>query len=531
MGVAPAIDLTAGQRRTVLALLNRHLPNTIVWAYGSRVKWTSHPASDLDLVAFAKPEQSPRVSELREAFDESNLPFRVDLFVWDDVPESFRKRIETAHVVLARKERSVCNEWPMVTLGTCASLVGDKVAPADCGDLPYIGLEHIGQGTLSLLGTGTAQDVESTKTAFRAGDILFGKLRPYFRKVVRAYFDGICSTDIWVVRPRSEVDAAYLFYLLASKLLIDFANQGTEGTRMPRAKWEQVSRFPVRLPPISEQCAIAQVLGTLDDKIELNRRTGETLEGAISALFKSWFVDFDPVRAKANGRGAKFGWPQEAADLFPKKVDCRTGIPMRWRWWRLDELAALSRVSVSPFRHPEATFEHYSIPAYDAGRQPVVENGSRIRSNKTLIPKGAVLVSKLNPSIPRVWVPDCRGNVTKITSTEFLVFVPKAGLGRGLLSIILSDSTFQQKLQSMATGTSRSHQRVSPSDVVGLECVTGEPEVFAAFDSFVGPLVEHQVLKRRESRTLASLRDTLLPKLLSGEIRIRDAEKIAETAT
>ena len=81
MGATPAIDLTAGQRQTVLALLSRHLPNTAVWACGSRAKWTSHPASDLDLVVFAETEQAARVAELREAFDENNLPFRVDLFV------------------------------------------------------------------------------------------------------------------------------------------------------------------------------------------------------------------------------------------------------------------------------------------------------------------------------------------------------------------------------------------------------------------------------------------------------------------
>ena len=122
MGVSSAIDLTAGQLRMVLSLLNRHLPNTTVWAYGSRVQWTSHPASDLDLVAFAKPKQSARVAKLREAFDESNLPFRVDLFVWDDMPEGFRKLIETEHAVLARKERRVHNEWPMVTLGDCIEI-------------------------------------------------------------------------------------------------------------------------------------------------------------------------------------------------------------------------------------------------------------------------------------------------------------------------------------------------------------------------------------------------------------------------
>ena len=101
-----AIDITAEQRKTVLALLARHLPNTTAWVYGSRVKWTARPESDLDLVVFAKPEQERRVSDLREAFEESNLPFRVDLFVWDEVPEQFRKQIEAEHVVLVERRRA-----------------------------------------------------------------------------------------------------------------------------------------------------------------------------------------------------------------------------------------------------------------------------------------------------------------------------------------------------------------------------------------------------------------------------------------
>ena len=113
-----AIDITAEQRKTVLALLARHLPNTTAWVYGSRVKWTARPESDLDLVVFAKPEQERRVSDLREAFEESNLPFRVDLFVWDTVPEQFRKTIEAEHVVLVEKEEQrVARDWHETTLG------------------------------------------------------------------------------------------------------------------------------------------------------------------------------------------------------------------------------------------------------------------------------------------------------------------------------------------------------------------------------------------------------------------------------
>ena len=105
MGVDQAIDITAAERKIILELLDRYLPGTPAWVYGSRVKWTSRPKSDLDLVVFATPQQQRQVGDLREAFEESNLPFRVDLFVWDEAPESFREQIETEHVVLVDTHR------------------------------------------------------------------------------------------------------------------------------------------------------------------------------------------------------------------------------------------------------------------------------------------------------------------------------------------------------------------------------------------------------------------------------------------
>lgn len=175
-------------------------------------------------------------------------------------------------------------EWQDTTLGACAILVRDLVSPTTCGNVPYVGLEHIGKGTFSLLGTGSANDVESTKAVFCAGDILFGKLRPYFRKVVRPGFGGICSTDIWVMRPATGVDPGYLLCLLASRDLADYATQGAEGTRMPRANWKHVSRFPVALPPPSEQRAIARVIDSLSARIDLHRRMGETLAGVVGTV-------------------------------------------------------------------------------------------------------------------------------------------------------------------------------------------------------------------------------------------------------
>ena len=118
MGVDRAIDITAKQRKIVTDLLERHLPDTAAWIYGSRVKWTARPQSDLDMVVFATPEQNGRVSDLREAFEESNLPFRVDLFVWDAVPEQFRKQIKSEHVVLVESgARDLVGEWPTDRFG------------------------------------------------------------------------------------------------------------------------------------------------------------------------------------------------------------------------------------------------------------------------------------------------------------------------------------------------------------------------------------------------------------------------------
>ncbi len=181
------------------------------------------------------------------------------------------------------------------TFGECATEVRDKVQPEGANGARYIGLEHIEQGTLHLNGFGSANDVSSTKSKFSKGDILFGKLRPYFRKVVRAPFDGVCSTDIWVVRSTNGIDQGFLYYWMASQEFVDFSMQGSEGTKMPRAKWSHVSRHQVPFFTEDEQKAIAHILGSLDDKIELNRRMNGTLEAMAQALFKSWFIDFDPV--------------------------------------------------------------------------------------------------------------------------------------------------------------------------------------------------------------------------------------------
>src|SRR5581483_4839052 len=189
-----------------------------------------------------------------------------------------------------------------------------------------------------------------------------------------------------IVRANSRASTRFLAYVLAHADVSGYLT----GSTMPKLTQANMNRIPLAAPPVDEQRAIAGVLGALDGKIELNRRTNETLEAIARALFKSWFVD------SANGlKTAKFS-----------------------------TIAMLSRGAINPSDSPQEIFEHYSIPAYDERRMPVAEFGTAIKSNKFVVPLDCVLLSKLNPRIPRVWMPDVARERRAVSSTEFLVLRP-----------------------------------------------------------------------------------------------------------
>ena len=277
------------------------------------------------------------------------------------------------------------------------------------------------------------------------------------------------------------VNPRYASYFLGHPHIREWIVRHAHGATMPNLNTSILSACPFVIPPKKEQYAIAHILGTLDDKIELNRRMNETLEAMARALFKSWFVDFDPVRAKMEGRDT--GLPNNIADLFPDRmVDSKLGeIPEGWRIFRLDELADHHTQSMMPSANPDMEFEHFSIPAHDAGQMPAIDRGADIKSNKIVIPPDAVLLSKLNPEIPRVWMPDVRNGGLQICSTEFLAFTPRSSANRSLLFSLFTDTTFRTTLQSMVTGTSKSHQRASPKVLKKSDVLSGTPGLFDRF--------------------------------------------------
>lgn len=249
----------------------------------------------------------------------------------------------------------------------------------------------------------------------------------------------------------------------------------------------------------------------------------ETLEAMAQAIFKDWFVDFGPTRAKMEGRA-----PYLAPDiwsLFPDRLDDE-GKPEGWGFFRLTDLAVHHKQGMSPSDAPDIEFEHFSLPAYDSGKSPAIDLGSTIKSNKTTVPDGAVLLSKLNPEIERVWIPEPAVDRRQVCSTEFLVFIPTDLSARSLLYGLFTEDGFRAMLQSMVTGTSKSHQRISPPSLLEREVLVGSRTAFALYEKIVGKTIERVLANRAESRTLAATRDLLLPRLMSGEIRVTAAEKI-----
>ncbi len=271
---------------------------------------------------------------------------------------------------------------------------------------------------------------------------------------------------------------------------------------------KEIRQIPLPWPPEEERIAITRILSALDDKIELNRRMNETLEAIARALFKSWFVDFDPVRAKAEGRDP--GLPKPLADLFPDAFqDSEMGeIPKGWKVGRLDDVLVLQRgfdlpaPSRSPGRYPviaasgpNGTHDHFMArgPGVTTGRSGVL--GAVFFVHEDFWP--------LNTSL---WVKQFKQSTPSyayhlLRRLDFAIF--NAG--------------------SAVPTLNRNH-------VHSLPAIIPSPRLIEVFDSLVVPSMKRQRVGEQESLSLAAIRDTLLPKLISGELCARDAERMVEAS-
>ena len=549
MGLNQAIDITAERRKIILALLGKYLPNTTAWVYGSRVKWTARPQSDLDLVMFATPEQRVRVGELREAFEESNLPFRVDLFVWDEVPELFRIQIEAEHVVLVeREEQELTGEWRETVYGRfpsefvedCLANLCDQANGVQTGPFgsqlhkkdyvsvgtPIITVEHLGDNRILHEGVPRVSDHDRerlSKYILRDGDIVFSRVGSVDRRALvnKAENGWLFSGRCLRVRPDpSKIDSGYLSYFFGLPAFKEHIRAIAVGATMPSLNTLILSNIPVPHPrSLNEQRAIAHILGTLDDKIELNRRMNETLEAMARALFRSWFVDFEPVRAKMEGRDT--GLPKHVADLFPDRlVQSEIGkIPEGWHAVSLPEM-----IEVNPSRYlPKGEIAPYlsmaNMPTKGHAPDTVIDRpyGSGMRFTN-----GDTLVARITPCLENgktAYVNFLPDDGIGWGSTEYIVMRPKPPLPNEFAYCLARSAGFRKfSIQNM-TGTS-GRQRVPAKAFSALLIPAPSKGVAEKFGHFVQPLIARVRDSVQESHTLASLRRALLPKLISGDLRV-----------
>lgn len=184
------------------------------------------------------------------------------------------------------------DNWNKKKLGDIAFEVRKTFEPNGNNSVPYVGLKHISKGDLHLIGSGDSSDTKSKKRKFKKGDILFGSLRPYFRKVARPSFNGVCSTDITVIRSKDGTNQSFLNYLIASQDFIDHSDKISSGSRMPRANWKVLEESEWKIPDIKTQQKIASILSAFDDLIENNTRRIEILEEMARRIYREWFVYF-----------------------------------------------------------------------------------------------------------------------------------------------------------------------------------------------------------------------------------------------
>jgi len=343
--------------------------------------------------------------------------------------------------------------------------------------------------------------------------------------------DAAFNQDVKAVLPKAGLSPRFLPYLLVGNHdrlheRVDAAGHGTG-----RLNTDEILSLPVHVPNSQQQDGIANIGEAMNLRIHNLRQKNATLEAIAQALFKSWFVDFDPVRAKAEGREPQ-GMDAATVALLPSEFeDSELGpIPKGWRRISFGDVATLSKGSVSPMAAPAREFLHYSLPAFDAGQRPLIEQGESIKSNKTPVPSGAVLVSKLNPHIPRVWFV---GDVGKdaVCSTEFLVWTPKPGVGSAFVYALAASPAFNSAMRQLVTGTSNSHQRVRPGQLAEVQAAVISDDALTEFEAIVTPMLRQIDHNRRLAATLAETRDIFLPRLISGRLRLPEAEREIEAAT
>ena len=294
-----------------------------------------------------------------------------------------------------------------------------------------------------------------------------------------------------LIRSNGKVTQKFLGYALKAHqwevLQLDEGSTGQTELNRDRLLDEIMINYPVSF---DEQNAIVGTLESIDRKLIVNKEINDNLEQQAQAIYHERFETASPD-------------------------DLHSG----WRTVTLGEVATILNKSFNPLKEPEMLLEHYSIPAFDEARFPVFDLSTSIKSNKFIIDASCFMISKLNPTTKRVWKPYClTGNA--VCSTEFIVYKAKDKTITDFLYSVIDSNSFSDFMCSHVTGSTGSRQRTTPSDTLSYELILPSEDDLAEFQSLVSPMYAQIRINAIENDRLKRLRDSLLPKLMFGEIDV-----------
>ena len=532
------IDIRADHLRIVHDVLTRHLPDGVrVWAFGSRATWATKDSSDLDLALEGDGEIPARsLVALESAFEDSDLPYAVDVVDVKRIGEQFREIVAKQRVPLPENASSHSTDWPVMSLRDAGISLIDcehRTPPASDDGYPYAGIPQIKDGRVDLDGARRIAQEHFREWTRKANPrpfdvVLSRRCNPGDTGFVSARsFEFALGQNLVLLRADGEkILKPFLRWLVRSP---EWWNQIGKylnvGAVFDSLKCVDIPEFLLPIPPLRDQRVIAHILGTLDDKIELNRRMKATLEAMAQALFRSWFVDFDPVRAKMEGRDT--GLPKQVADLFPDRlVDSEVGTtPEGWPLVPLPELMDLN--PSRPLRKGDVApyLDMANMPTLGHAPDSVVRRsfGSGMR-----FANGDTLVARITPCLENgktAYVDFLQDDEIGWGSTEYIVMKPRSPLPSEFAYLLARTARFREFAIQNMSGTS-GRQRVSASALSGFSMPSPPEAIGVEFGHAAQLLLGRARAAVDERCVLANCRDALLPKLISGEMRVRDAEKL-----
>ena len=411
---------------------------------------------------------------------------------------------------------------------------------------PIITVEHLGENRIIHQDLPRVSEEDRKRLgryALEVGDIVFSRVGAVDRRsLVREEEDGwLFSGRCLRVRPNAAlIDSVFLSWFFGLPSFKDYIRRIAVGATMPSLNTEILSNVPIYYPPLPEQRAIAHILGTLDDKIELNRKMNETLEAMVQALFKNWFVDFGPVGAKAEGRDP--GLPKEIVDLFPDRFeDSELGeVPVGWVTKTIGGVA--ERVAMGPFGSSikVETFVPEGVPIISGQHLHGLmledsifnfvthEHAKRLQNAN--VQRGDVVFTHAGNIGQAAFIPETsRYDRYVISQRQFYMRCDRSQVTPEFIALYFNSPEGQHQLLANTSSSGVPSIARPVTYLRSIKLTIPKRTVLDAFEQLESPLLLQFSQNKDTSCTLAAIRDTLLPKLLSGEIRVKDAERFVES--